>query len=68
MSERTVNDADIATVRGVRNCGKHHEENATAPAVLFAQKCDTCAGQIFVVIWNQCRESQRAIMRQLENR
>lgn len=47
-----VTAAHIAMVRGVKNCGQHHEENATSPAVQFAQSCDLCAGYIFAVIWN----------------
>ena len=57
MVTRLLGDADIAMVRGVRNCGKHHPENATAPAVQFAQECSECAGDIFIVIWNARREN-----------
>lgn len=47
-----VGPDQIAMLRGVKNCGNHHEENKLAPAVQFAQECDRCAGQIFAVIWN----------------
>jgi hypothetical protein len=47
-----VTDAQVAMLRGVKNCGQHHEENATMPAVWFVQSCDLCAGHIFAVIWN----------------
>lgn len=47
-----VSPAAIAMVRGILNCGNHHEENATRPAVEFALGCDLCAGKVFVVIYN----------------
>lgn len=49
---QNVTEAQVAMLRGVKNCGQHHEENATAPAVWFAKTCDFCAGHIFAVIWN----------------
>jgi hypothetical protein len=47
-----VDESHIAMVRGVKNCGKHHEENEASPAILFADKCDGCAGRVFAVIYN----------------
>jgi len=47
-----VTAAHIAMVRGVKNCGHHHEENALAPAIQFVQNCDKCAGNIFATIYN----------------
>lgn len=47
-----VSPAAIAMVRGILNCGNHHEENATRPAVEFALGCDRCAAQVFEVIYN----------------
>lgn len=52
MEQRYVGPADIAMLRGVMNCGEHHEENKLAPALEFARECSVCAGSIFVVIWN----------------
>lgn len=57
MSDRDVTDAEIAMVRGVRSCGKHHEENETAPAVEFSKECRKCASKIFAVVWNHARET-----------
>jgi hypothetical protein len=51
-----VDASQIAMLRGVKNCGKHHEENKLSPAVQFAQECDLCAGKIFAVIWNTAFE------------
>lgn len=65
MSHRSVTDADIALVRGVKNCGEHHPENETAPAIQFAQKCDVCAGDIFIVVWNACRARTEEHLRKL---
>jgi hypothetical protein len=60
---QNVNEAQVAMLRGVKNCGYHHDENATSPAVWFAQRCDLCAGHIFAVIWNAgvAAELQNAI-------
>lgn len=52
MSIIPLNDGHIAMIRGVRNCGKHHEENATAAALQFANECEKCAGALFMVAWN----------------
>lgn len=58
-----VTDAQVAMLRGVKNCGQHHEENARARAVQFAHECDLCAGHIFAVIWNAgvAAEMQEAV-------
>lgn len=53
-----VNASQIAMLRGVKNCGKHHEENKRSPAVQFAQECDGCAAHIFAVIWNAGVEAE----------
>lgn len=47
-----INESHIAMLRGVKNCGQHHEENKFAPAVQFAQECDGCAGRIVGTLWN----------------
>lgn len=47
-----INESHFAMLRGVKNCGGHHEENRVAPAIQFAQECDCCAGLIFMTIWN----------------
>lgn len=47
-----VTQAHVAMVRGVKNCGQHHEENALAPAIQFAQSCDGCTAHIFATIYN----------------
>lgn len=47
-----VNEVEVAILRGVKSCGNHHEENALAPAVQFAQQCDACARRLFAIIWN----------------
>lgn len=47
-----VTESHVAMVRGVRNCSRHGEENLTSPAILFAQTCSFCAGEIFRVIWS----------------
>jgi hypothetical protein len=49
---KDVTPDQIAIVRGVKNCGQHHEENKLSPAVQFAQECDRCAAKVFAVIWN----------------
>lgn len=49
---RDITPANVAMVRGIRNCGQHHEENDTAPAIQFAQGCDRCAGLIYIDIFN----------------
>jgi hypothetical protein len=51
MSQDITPD-QIAMLRGVKNCGRHHEENKLSPAVQFAQECDRCTAEIFAVIWN----------------
>jgi hypothetical protein len=53
-----VDASQIAMLRGVKNCGKHHEENKLSPAVQFAQECDRCAAEIFAVIWNAGVEAE----------
>lgn len=64
MSEREPTDADLALVRGVRNCGRHHEENETAPAIRFAESCRFCAGEVFRVVWNAAQRNVLDNLRQ----
>lgn len=49
---QTIDQSHIAMLRGVGNCGNHHEEDKLSPAVQFAQECNYCAGLIFVMIYN----------------
>lgn len=58
MYSNVVSEAQIAVVRGVINCGSHHEENKLAPAIEFVRVCDICAGRIFAIIWNEGLEAQ----------
>lgn len=58
-----INDSNIATVRGIKNCGQHNEENVTTPALQFAMTCDRCAGTIFITIWNESMQAQIMINR-----
>lgn len=44
--------ARIALLRGIGNCGRHHEEEVKVPAVVFAQNCSACAELIVITIWN----------------
>jgi hypothetical protein len=53
-----VSPAQVSMVRGVKNCGKHHEENKISPAVGFVQECDGCAAHIFAVIYNAGVEAE----------
>lgn len=63
---RPIDPSDIAMLRGVRNCGGHHEENATAPAIQFAQACEGCSKQIFGVIFNAGIEALMCRLRAAE--
>ncbi len=55
MTDRKVNEADVALTRGVKNCGNHHPEDEVSPAIQFARECDVCAGDIFIAVWNASR-------------
>lgn len=68
MSQK-LNDSHRAMVRGIKNCGAHHEENKIAPAVQFAMECDRCAGLIFMIIYNAGVEAEvQAAVQVVQNR
>jgi hypothetical protein len=55
-----LNESHVAVVRGIRNCGQHHEENSLSPAVQFSLECAKCAGLIFLTIWNASQDARTA--------
>lgn len=61
-----VTESHVAMVRGVRSCSRHGDENLTSPAILFAQTCSFCAGEIFRVIWNIAYQSGMAVGAQMK--